>query len=136
MRTFIKNIVWSVAALLCGAMLYILLRPDSYVGKLFSNCRYVLDFQNSLRHISAGFLRYYLPDMLWALALGCCIQGVLVPKSAGVFVCSALPLLYGLLWELLQYRGVLMGTGDLLDVLMYFCGSLVSVIINLKEIRK
>ena len=135
MRVLFKNIAWSFAALLGGAMLYILLRPDSYIGKLFSYCRYIFDFQNGLRHISADFLRYYLPDMLWALALGCCLQGFVAPKGVGL-LCGAVSLLFGMLWELLQFGDVLKGTGDWWDVLMYFCGALASVIINLKEIQK
>ena len=33
MSRTVKNIAWSIAALLVGAVLYILCRPDSYIGE-------------------------------------------------------------------------------------------------------
>ena len=135
MSRTIKNIAWSIAALLTGAVLYILRRPDTYIGKIFSGHQNI----DVLREKVAPFvvnLHCYLPDFLWALALSCSLHAVFLPKGKGVIVCAGTALAAGILWELMQVCGIVTGTGDGVDVLMYLCGGLVSVIINLKEIEK
>lgn len=135
MSRTVKNIAWSIAALLVGAVLYILCRPDTYIGEIFSGCPYV----DMLREKAAPFvvnLHGYLPDFLWALALSCSLHAVFLPKGKGVIVCAGIVVLAGIVWELMQVYGTVTGTGDGVDVLMYLCGGLVSVMINLKEIGK
>ena len=136
MHRTIRNMLWSIAALMCGLMLYILLRPDSYLGKLFSAVNQISALQNAAKIFEVNVLRYYLPDMLWALALGCSLQAVIAPKGTAVLICGGTSLLWGAIWELLQWSGLVGGTGDWVDVLMYFSGALASVIINMKEIKK
>ena len=135
MSRTVKNIAWSIASLLVGAVLYILCRPDTYIGKIFSGYQYIDVLREKIAPFAVN-LHCYLPDFLWSLALGSSLYAVFLPKGNGVIVCAGTAVVAGILWELMQVCGIVTGTGDAVDVLMYLCGGLVSVIINLKEIGK
>lgn len=82
------------------------------------------------------FCAFYLPDLLWALSLGCAIQGACLPTGKGKLYCVLTGFLWGVLWELGQWSGVISGVGDYWDLLMYLLGSALSLLFNLEGDRK
>lgn len=125
-----KNALSSLTALALGGSLYILFRSGSYIGNAASAFGLVACLREYLRPLSCEFLRFYLPDMLWALSLAC---GLVTIWGQRPLCCAGLAFALGCLWELMQAVGIVNGTGDLLDVMMYLLGGAICVQINLKE---
>ena len=136
MGNCLKTAVLGLIALLVGTMLYIFFRPASYVSVIFGTYGWLSQLRTWLKPFPCDFLRYYLPDMLWALALGCGLQTILIPKGKGIVLCGVAAFASGVVWELLQWLGTVRGTGDWLDILMYALGSLASILFTKKEIGK
>ena len=136
MHNCLKTAVPGLLSLLIGAVLYILFRPASYVALLFGNVGWVSQLQDLLRPVGCDFLRFYFPDFLWAFALSCGLQTVFMPQKWGVAACGTAAFACGVIWEGLQKTGAVSGTGDWLDVLMYFLAGVASILINIKETGK
>lgn len=136
MTNRIKNMMVSFAALLAGGLLYIWLRPNTYIGNILDGLLGIdLVRQIGMNH-AGDFLKYYLPDFLWGSSLGCALIAVYDPRIRGVIICAGVSVLCGSLWEVLQYAQVIKGTGDIHDVIMYLLAGAMCIIINLKERRK
>ncbi len=133
MSSRMKNIVCCICALFAGAALYILLRPDTYIATALARFDFLVQLQDKLKYIDCDFLRFYFPDFLWAFSLSCSLQAIFAPMKTGTFLCCIAALLCGTVWELFQYFGVIKGTGDWVDVLMYALAAFASVIIQIKE---
>lgn len=129
-----KNILLSIIALGVGFLLYVIFRPNTYIGGIVDN----LGCTDTMRQICAVYAndlwKFYMPDFLWAFSLGCCLVAVYNPGTSGLFACSSVSFLCGSAWELLQHLNVASGTADIHDVIMYFLASAICILINLKEI--
>ena len=126
----IKTAVLGLAALLLGAVLYILFRPTSFVSVSFGAYGWLSQLRTWLQPFTCNFLCFYLPDMLWAFALSCGLQTILTPKKWGIVLCGVTAFVCGAIWELLQWLGAVRGTGDWLDILMYFLAALALIFVN------
>lgn len=127
------NLYLGVSSLFTGFLLYVLFRQNTYIAKTFA---YILPLDNlslSYGKTNLDFLKYYLPDFLWAFSLSCLLQAFCAHslKESAIYCCVAAAC--GVIWELLQWTGVLTGTGDWLDIIMYLTGSILCLLINLKE---
>ena len=127
-----KNILMCAVALFVGAGIYILFRSNAYISKWFD----YLDIIRFLRTMTGGyandFIRFYLPDLMWCFALSCGIQAIYVPVGRGISISAMVAFACGVLWEVMQWTGMVSGTGDLWDILMYLAGSILSILINIK----
>lgn len=128
-----RNAFLCVAALLAGCLPYILFRPSTYIGGMLNSLKFVNTVRQLCSLYANNFLKYYLPDFMWAFSLGCGLVAIHSPQKKGIIICSVSAFLCGVTWELLQYFNVLSGTGDIHDVIMYFLASAICIIINLKE---
>lgn len=128
-----KNILMCLSALLLGAVLYIFFRRNTWVSRLFAVIAFAPEVAVQQKWMLMDWIRYYIPDFLWSFSLSCGIQAICLPKRKDILGCSAIALACGVVWEVLQWRNVVSGTGDILDVLMYFGGSILSILINIKE---
>lgn len=124
-------------ALLCalsltaGAVLYILFRQNSYVAVL---CSQWFDLHTIQAHLQEGpwdLFRYYLPDLLWSFSLSCGLASILGTATKVWFGSG---FFFGCLWELLQLIGIVSGTADSLDILMYLTGSLLCIFISKRRV--
>ena len=125
-----QNVLLSAGALCLGGILYVFLREESWIAKQIPISAYLIDSRAYLAMKSLGFFRYYLPDFLWGLSLGCTLVAVCKPSREKCWICGAVSFSCGCLWEALQLLGVLSGTGDLLDVAMYFLAAIICIIFN------
>ncbi len=130
-----KNTIISIASLLLGGASYIVFRENTYVAEFFDVFSFVTPIRESLSIFSCDFTNYYLQDFLWGLSLSCGIIAIYKPDRKGIFLSAFTAFICGCIWELVQYIGVVKGTGDFLDVLMYLSASLMSVLVN-KERRE
>ena len=121
------------AALLLGGLIYLLLRPASYVARLFPEYSWLKALRAQLQWQWLDLLRYYFADYLWALSLCSGLHILFAPKRVGSFLCTGVTALYGAVLELLQFFGQIPGTGDLWDVVMFILAGLTATIINEKK---
>lgn len=131
-----KNILYSVLAVSIGVLLYVLFRENTYISKMFDLIPVVSDIQQRVNIQVPDFFKYYLSDFLWGFALSCGLVSIHNPNRKGVIICAGMAFSFGVLWELLQSTGILKGTADIHDVIMYFLASLTSIIINSKEMEE
>lgn len=128
-----KNILLSLATLLVGCFMYMFLREDTYVGSIFDGIERFETVRQIFSFQTCALCKFYLPDFLWAFSLGCGLIAIYDPGIKGIIICAGAAFLCGCMWEVLQYSGVLSGTGDIHDSIMYFLASVICITINLKE---
>lgn len=127
------NILLGTAALVLGCGLYVLFRSSTYVAGVFSGFQWIRFLREWLAPFACGFLKFWLPDFLWGFSFGCYLQAIYLPKGKAALLLGGISLVFGILWELMQYFAVVPGTGDVLDILLYFLASIICTLINLKE---
>lgn len=118
---------FSASALLTGGILYVLFRNNTYISQFVERFVEINWLHEQLYTKKIGFLKYYLPDFLWAFALCFALIAIFDKKT---FICAATSFVYGLLWEFLQYMDIIDGTGDIYDIIMYLTASVTAVMIN------
>ncbi len=121
-----KNItllVLGIFSLSVGGLIYIVFRPDTLIHTLVSS------FMPLPRECICqnSFIRFYLPDALWAFSLGCFLSTLLENRLIFALIVAG----YGIAWELAQALSIISGTADLIDVGMYVIAALAVVGINL-----
>lgn len=131
-----RNIIYSMVGLLLGGILYVLFRSNTYISRIFASSGMVLFLRELAEPYAWEFLRYYLPDFLWCFSLSCGIQAICLSERKEVILYALIAFLCGVTWELCQCMNIVSGVGDLYDVLMYFLGSSLSVLVNLKGEKK
>lgn len=127
-----KNIIYSSVTLTIGWACYVVFRSDTRVAHLFDDFYGVESLRKLCTPLANGFICFYLPDMLWAFALSTGLIAVYSPQAKGTFFCGGTTFLCGCAWEALQHLGLVSGTSDVFDIVMYLSASLFSIIINLK----
>ena len=127
------NIVVAILALVIGGFIYVVLREDSYVARIFQNIYPVTCLQRFLSTFRLMWLSYYLPDYLWGLSFVCSLIALFLPSRKAIGCSVGVMILCGSIWEMMQVWQVVNGTGDIWDVLMYFLAGATSILINFKE---
>ena len=130
------NVVIVILALVIGALMYIVLRENTYIAKIFCDNHLVADIRELLDNDGWYKASCYLPDFLWGLGLTCGLILVSEPSRLGCFYCALVTILCGLVWESLQILHLVFGTGDIWDVFMYISAATIGFLINIKEREK
>lgn len=134
-KRFVYFLLCAVS-LVCGSILYIIFRPDSYVAIYVRNVVPILQtvFEN-INGTDVDFFKYYFPDFLWAFSFNCGLNVIFhEPKKA--IINGIVVSLVGILWELAQKTGIVSGTGDIIDVLMYILAVVVLFLPNVILYKK
>ena len=135
-RPFKKtSLFWisGVISLMLGGMIYVFYRPNTYVFNFF---REIPLPRQSFLFLDVPWIKYYFADYLWAYSLCCGLHLIFQPQRTGSFLLAGITVLFGSTFEFLQYAGVLSGTGDLWDVLMFILAGFTVNMINLYYIRR
>ncbi len=127
MKRKICLLLQATAALVLGLLIYLLFRKGTVIHRMipahfagiWAEAEFPLDI----------VVKYYLCDMLWGFALAICLCMV-IPMRWAVLVAVC----FGCTWELLQFVGLISGTGDILDCIVYLIGASSTMIIN-KKVR-
>lgn len=127
------NMLLSASSLLLGGMFYVLFRPNAYISLLFRESAFVVTMRLCLAPLSNNYVRFYLMDFLWGFSLNCALNALAQLKRNGILFCGAVAFSCGCVWEMLQYSGIISGTGDWIDVFAYLSASFCGTILNLKE---
>ncbi len=131
-----KNLIFVTVgciSLLIGLLIYLIFRENTIVSRFVSSFVDLTILRNAFFWAENDFLKYYFADYLWALSLACGLHIIFVPKIKGSFLCAVTVLLFGAFFEIMQYFGIVNGTGDFLDVISYLLAALTVNIINLKR---
>lgn len=123
----------SVIFLTLGALIYALYRPNSQIAVF---CDKIVEL-NSLRQVLVvfenDFIKFYLPDFLWGISLCFSLYAVFLPSLKGAIIISTVAVFCGICWEILQWTDLVGGTGDVLDIMMYFAAGVLTIFISLKK---
>ncbi len=122
------NLLCAVISLCIGGIFYVLLRPNSHIAQTID-----IDFffsQETYFHLKP--LSFFLPDFLWSFSLSGFLISLYPQRKFNWFLCPAVAFMLGIVWEVSQWLGVISGTGDFLDILMYFSAATSVAVINLK----
>ena len=127
------NIIISAASLFIGCLLYVLFREDTYIGNIFSHLPFITALRIWVSPISCNCVKFYFGDFLWGLSLGFGLQVFFTSRTAEILLCGCVTFLCGLIWEYLQFCGIISGTGDFWDIVSYFCAGTICIIFNLRR---
>ncbi|HCH28583.1 MAG TPA: hypothetical protein DEW35_03650 [Ruminococcaceae bacterium] len=83
-----------------------------------------------------SIIRFYLPDFLWCYALCFSLFCIYLPSFKRAPIYSLVGVVYGCIWEYLQYKGFLSGTADFFDCLAYGVASITALCIYNKTKRR
>ncbi|MBR4892765.1 MAG: hypothetical protein IKZ35_02145 [Clostridia bacterium] len=129
----IKIYIIGFLALLIGVFIYILARPDTYISKMFfsivSNDLYILKYDNAFIKIA----KIYLADFLWALSLVCFLYIVYKPFEKRKLMSILCTGIFGTLWEAMQFLHFMRGTGDYVDILVYWSAGFLIILLTREE---
>ena len=131
-KTGIYYIV-GILALALGGGCYLLCRPNTYVAQAVIKIIPMREVRNQLSWLDCGFLKYYLPDYLCGVALACGLHAIFNPKAKESLICTVVVVLLGALYEVLQWFGIISGTGDIVDVVLYALAGATVNVINYKR---
>ena len=123
------NALLSFSSLATGAVIYIITRPESYIGKLATNSTFLQHLRSICFSHSFYVIGCYLSDYLWALSFCCVLNLIFFSKKEHIYS-PILVIFVGILWETAQYFRIISGTSDFWDILMYIAAGCTSVIIN------
>lgn len=127
------NILLGTMTLVLGFLIYIFFRTNTHIARAFDKIDWIVYIRRQLPGCSNDFIKFYLPDFLWGFSLNCGLMAIYDPRVKGGILCGCIALVSGCIWEILQYIGIVSGTGDVIDIIMYLLASIIHIIINLKE---
>ena len=120
-----------------GCLVYYLFCPEVLLVKMIDGLiNGGIHFEPPQRAMLTDLVRFYGLDLIWAYSFSCMIY---------VFVCDLknvsklqifIPIVCGIILELLQWRGISAGTGDIIDVIMEMIGTVLSVVIFTRRRRQ
>ena len=129
MKTTKRNIILSALSLIVGGSIYILTRPDSHIAVLANGIIPLPKIQGYIYQLNIDAIKNFLPDFLWAFSFTCAFFVITRNRKHVILIVA----LCGILWESLQFTGIISGTGDIIDVIMYLTAVYTAVLINKKE---
>lgn len=132
----IRNGLLCLLALATGGILYGLFRENTIVALQLEKFLPLAFYRELLPKKSFPFLQFYLPDLLWSFSLCCGLLAIFGADRRGSYRSVGSTLALGCFWELMQWLGILSGTGDSIDVLMYSAGCILSILTNYKKERR
>lgn len=126
----------AIVSLMSGGALYVVFRENTYIAQIIRNLISVDSITHYLKRIDNNFLKFYFVDYLWALSLSCGLHIIFSPNKKGSILCTGIISFIGIVYELLQLAGIISGTGDLVDVILYFLAGVTVNILYLKGVDK
>lgn len=129
-------LILSLSCLFVGTYIYIAYRETTYINRFVPFVLSETIKQSAEMFFIPSkileFLKYYFVDFLWAFSLNGALFAVQYKCSfKNTAILSFTILLLGCLFELFQLFSICIGTFDMTDIAMYFCASMLSVMINL-----
>ncbi len=116
-----KKVIFSIYTLLIGVLIYYLYQKQILVKN----------------NIIASFIRNYIPDILWTISFYSVSTIFLKEITKNYIIYTAIHIIIiGIFFELLQFTGVVRGTFDFFDIIIYIISAIVASLIENKYWRK
>ncbi len=130
-------LVMACISIASGCLVYYLFCPEVLlVKKIDGLINGGIHFEPPQRTMPTDFVRFYGLDLIWAYSFSCMIYvfacGLKNVSKLQIFI----PVVCGIILELLQWRGISAGTGDIIDVIMEMIGTVLSVVIFTRRRRQ
>lgn len=119
-------LIISLAMLVLGLLLYLLLNNKAYVSQILLQIIPIQTINED--SLVIGILRGYGADLLWSASFTLIIQFIVWLKKKRTILLVFCSLL-GIVYELMQCFGIVPGTADIVDGIVYILGSLLAIII-------
>ena len=117
-RQKVKYFILGFLALSLGLLIYLLLRPNTHISRFLLSF-FSLDIPNVYGVIDYPFFKFYLVDYLWAFGFSCWLCCIFIEQRNGALCSMLIVSIIGITYELMQFFDVILGTGDVLDCLLY-----------------
>lgn len=126
----------AIISLLMGLLIYLVYRENTYIAKYVSNLINLNLLDAIFLPFENNFLKYYFVDFLWAFSFCCGLYAIYKPMIVGSIGLTFAVFLFGSAYEFLQYIGIINGTGDIADIILYLLAALAVNLINFIIIKK
>ena len=134
MKIHKKEAVLSILTLSLGLLIYIFFRNGTYIHSLL-RIHHSFGFSH-LTFFGSDFIKYYLPDFLWAFSLTNALMAISNKTKKAVLIIGLIVIVLSLIWELLQLFKVVSGTFDFLDCFIYILAVITAVALTTERKRK
>ncbi|MBR2240264.1 MAG: hypothetical protein IJ890_02615 [Clostridia bacterium] len=115
-----KKVVFSIFALLLGVLIYYLYQKQILIKN----------------NLFFSFIRNYLPDILWAISFYSISAIFLKEITKNYIIYTAIYIIIiSIIFELLQFTGVVRGTFDIFDIIIYAISAIIASLIENKYWR-
>lgn len=120
-------------SLFIGFLIYSIFRENTYIFEMANTTVPLEKLKGALGFLDNEFIKFYLPDYLWALSLSSYLNVIFNYKKKYTFLCTLIVFIFGAAYEFMQYIGVINGTGDVVDIFLYLLAGITVNIINFKR---
>ena len=124
----------SFLLLVSGVLIYLFFRSGTFIHE-FATELMGFNFEKPVllqENLFYDFLRYYFVDFLWLASF---FNAYLAVRSrvtsASILGSFIVAFLTGIIYELLQCFGIISGTFDLVDIIMYLTAGIISAAVNI-----
>lgn len=120
--------------LVIGGLAYYLFCPSVVFVKLIDsaiNLNVHIPYEAE-ENIVLSLLRWYLLDFLWAFSFASAVYLIFENKRLSMVISLMIPIVFGVVFEILQYVGVVAGTFDICDIVAEALAIGMSVFSNMK----
>ena len=128
-----KYIALCIISLAVGGLYYLLFKNNTILENIVCKFVDIMPVKSKMPHISSTFFQCHFNDMLWAFSLQCGLCAIFIPTEKQKVYISFAVVFLGFFWEVAQYSDIVNGTGDVLDIAMYFTGSLIAFLFTLNK---
>lgn len=125
-----------IFSLCLGGIIYITLKPSSYISIFIQE---IIPLSTNLIYeyetTSLNFIKYYFPDFLWSFSLYCALS-IISNTNKMLLINGFIVFVIGVSWEFCQKAGIVPGTGDCIDIIMYLLSVLIILIPSIVTNKK
>ena len=139
MKSNVKQMIFMVslsgASLLTGGFFYLVYKEGSYITNFIQEYFSFQRLRIFMKPLENNIFKYYLPDYLWGLSLGCILTVILTTYKSSHIISGIVAFISGLMFELMQYLNFIGGTFDFIDISLYFLSGLTVILLNKKGVK-
>lgn len=130
---YIKSVfIFILFPLFIGGILYYLFCPTVDFVKVLDNITHLnVHISVDTNNLVVSYLRFYLFDFIWAFAFSSTVYLFFTNKRIKHLLSLLIPIVFGVIYEILQKNGVVNGTFDIGDIIAEIIAVVISVYLNI-----
>ena len=135
-KTIVTTLLSVVIPIILGAVVYFCFRPDTYISHVAQNAGIPVINLGMSGSVIAKFLRNFFPDIAWAYALPNALFLAFGGDRKKVVEIAAVTAIMIAVSEILQFCGIISGTGDLVDIILELCSACMAIVLVRKRVME